>query len=237
MDFTIGIDANHGETIEYVPEEIFEEEPEQYLLEEPLSSKILEDVDVLFLGNPQIELDGTRGFSRDELLAVKKFVAKGHGLFLTTGAGGDLDVRRTLGSIRVLYKVTGVRRFWNGVVFDSKHSMITKENLVVGNFEAGFVTRNIEELMLAESTFLDLTEEAEAKVLTEETAMFRYFVDGDEEEVGSVPLVSTSSFYRGRCVTLGSSTIFTEDPDVGFDAKDNKQFLLNCFRWLLFDTE
>lgn len=144
---------------------------------------------------------------------------------------------RSLGSLRVLFKVTGVSRFWNGVIQDPKSSIVSKTNLVLKSMDAHFITRGLTELVFADATFLSITEDADPIVFTEETARFKYFSDKSVEEVGVVPVVAVSDFYRGRVVTAGCSTIFSEDSDVGFDIKSNKEFLQRCFAWLSFEEE
>lgn len=195
----------------------------------------LEEIDVLFLGDPQIEKRGKGTFHKEELIALKKFVAQGNGLFLTSSAGGDHGLKRSAGSLRVLYKITGVIQFWNGVVRDPKHSVITKQNIVVKNIDNHPVTEGIEELVFGNSTFLELTEDADPLVFTEDTTEFKYIADEEIAEIGVVPLLAVTEFYRGRCVTAGASNFFLEEDEyMGVDVKGNRKLIRNAFNWLAF---
>ena len=94
MSYNIILDLSHNERID-----------EFYLLDEddfevdyidknegPIEFDLLEDYDILFIGDIQHKKGNQDDkFTKQELLAIKKFVGEGGGLFLTTGAGGDRD--------------------------------------------------------------------------------------------------------------------------------------------------
>ena len=61
--------------------------------EGPIEFDMLEDFDILFIGNIQHSKDGKGDkFTQDELKAIKKFIGEGGGLLLTSGDGGDRDI-------------------------------------------------------------------------------------------------------------------------------------------------
>ena len=61
------------------------------------------------------------------------------------GAGGDQDIPMKLGSIRVLYKLTGVKRFWNGRIMESSSNfLVNKENLLINELFNHPITKGIE---------------------------------------------------------------------------------------------
>ncbi len=229
----------HNEEVESLPDFIFPEDYEFEELEEgPISADILSEYDLLVLGNPQMGEDKKEFFfTKEEVLDLKKFVARGAGLLLTSGAGGDHDLKRALGSTRVLFTINGVTRFWNGMLQDEEHSVIDPQNILVDHFPKHWMTRGLKSVVLSEATFLDVTDSAKELVLTEETANFKYTLDGTLDNVGKVPIVACTEFLKGRTVTLGCSKIFLEDADWGIEVKDNKKFLRNTFSWLLFEDE
>lgn len=199
---------------------------------------MLEDFDILFIGNIQHTKDAKKDkFSQEELKAIKKFVGEGGGLLLTSGNGGDRDIPMRQGSIRVLYKMTGVRRFWNGVIYEAPSNyLIKKENLLLTELFNHPITTGITELVLPNCTFFTLTEEdVEDIILTSEKAEFRYYLDEETGVIGPVPICAVSEFYNGRCVTIGSSEWLLEN-DFGLDAGDNLKFLSNIIEWLSFET-
>ena len=141
------------------------------------------------------------------------------------------------GSLRVLYKITGVRRFWNGVILEAKDSfLVNRENLRVTEIFNHPITKGVTELIFSNCTFFSITEEEiDDIIVTSEKAEFKYFVDNSVGPIGTVPICVASEFYNGRCVTLGSSDLFIEDSDYGLDAGDNLKFVERVIRWLAFE--
>ncbi|KKK51827.1 hypothetical protein LCGC14_3111070, partial [marine sediment metagenome] len=135
MSYKIICDLSHKEKLEEFPEFSLGEDAYEidYIdkNEGPIDFETLEDFDILFIGNIQHTGDGKKDkFSHDELKAIKKFTGEGGGLLLTTGGGGDRDIPMKKGSIRVLYKVTGVRRFWNGIIQEASSNYLVKKSNV-----------------------------------------------------------------------------------------------------------
>ncbi|MGQ4875788.1 MAG: hypothetical protein ACP6IY_17120 [Promethearchaeia archaeon] len=242
MSYRILVDLSHNEQVEEFPDiSIGEEELEVEYLDKnegPIDFDKLEDFDILFLGNIQHTPDGKDDkFTPDELRAIKKFVGEGGGLLVTSGAGGDRDIPMKQGSLRVLYKITGVRRFWNGVILEAKDSfLVNRENLRVTEIFNHPITKGVTELIFSNCTFFSITEEEiDDIIVTSEKAEFKYFVDNTVGPIGTVPICVASEFYNGRCVTLGSSDLFIEDSDYGLDAGDNLKFVERVIRWLAFE--
>jgi len=164
-----------------------------------------------------------------------------------------------MGSIRVLYKMTGVRRYWNGVIQESSsHFLVNKQNVLVNDLfnhpiTAGItevvnkqnvlvndlfnhpITAGITEVVLPNCTFFTITEEdVEDIIVTSEKADFKYIVDDTTGNIGPVPICVVTNFFSGRCVTIGSSDWLIES-EFGLDAGDNISFLSNIIKWLSFD--
>jgi len=198
---------------------------------------MLEEYDILFIGNIKHSKEGEGDkFSQEELLAIKKFIGEGGGLLLTSGDGGDNDVPMKLGSIRVLYKMTGVRRFWNGVIQEAPSNyLVKKKNVLITELFKHPITEGITEVVLPNCTFFTLTEEeVEDLIVASEKAEFKYYSDEEIGALGPVPICVVSEFFNGRCVTIGSSDWLLED-DFGLDAGDNLKFLSNIIEWLSFE--
>ncbi|MFW9949211.1 MAG: hypothetical protein ACFFKA_03675 [Candidatus Thorarchaeota archaeon] len=241
MSYNIIVDLSHKEKIEEFPEFALGEDDFEidYIdkNEGPIEFELLEDYDILFMGNILHTKDGKADkFTKEELLAIKKFVGEGGGLLLTTGDGGDRDIQMKFGSIRVLYKMTGVRRFWNGVIQEvPSHFLVNRQNILVNELFNHPITQGINEVVLPNCTFFDITEEdVEDIILTSEKAEFKYYVDDEIGSIGPVPVCVVSEFYDGRSVTIGSSDWLIED-DFGLDAGDNLKFLENIIKWLSFE--
>ena len=241
MPYKIIVDLSHNEQLEEFPE--FSLGEDDYDVEyidknETLTFDQLEDFDILFIGNIQHTKNNKKDkFTHDQLKDIKRFVGDGGGLLMTSGTGGDQDIPMKLGSIRVLYKLTGVKKFWNGRIMESSsHFLVNKENLLINELFTHPITKGISELVFPECTFFSLTEEeVEDIIVTSEKAGFKYYSDDDSDEVGPVPVCVVSKFYNGRCITLGSSDWLIEDSDYGIDAGDNIKFLANVIKWLSFE--
>ncbi|MBN1801289.1 MAG: hypothetical protein JW891_07270 [Candidatus Lokiarchaeota archaeon] len=239
MSYRIIVDLSHNEKIEF-PEDALDED--DYTVdfidknEGPITFELLEDADVLFLGNIQHTAKGKEDkFSPDELSAIKRFVGEGGGLFLTTGSGGDLDIPMKLGSIRVLYKITGVRRFWNGTILEGgTNFLVNRENLLITDLFSHPITSGITELVFPNCTFFTLTEDVDDLINTSEKAEFIYS-SNERGGIGPVPICVVSKFFNGRSVCLGSSDLLLEDNDFGLDAGDNLMFIENILKWLTFE--
>lgn len=242
MSYKIVIDLSHGEEIESFPDAFDEDDYMVSFIDKnkgPITFKKLDDYDLLIIGNIRHTEKGKDDkFSRDELKSIKEFVGKGGGLLVVSGAGGDNDIPINQGSIRVLYKLTGVKRYWNGVVmYPKKKSIIDRVNLKIETIFTHPITQGINRLVLGECTFFSITEDAEDIVTTSENAAFKYESIDEVDEIGQVPLCVVSEFFSGRVVTLGSSSLFQEESEIGLDIEDNSKFLENIIKWLCFDLE
>ncbi|MFO7794589.1 MAG: hypothetical protein ACQERB_12330 [Promethearchaeati archaeon] len=240
MSYRILVDLTKNEKIEFPEFSLGEDLYEIDYLDKnegPIEFGKLEDYDVLFIGYIKHTEDKKKDkFTPEELKAIKRFVGEGGGLFLSTGKGGDLDIPMKQGSIRVLYKITGVRRFWNGVIYESKENFhVKKHNLLFTDLYTHPITKGVTELILPHCTFLSLTEDAEDIIMTSEKAEFKYLSDDTIDLVGPVPVCATSDFYNGRAFSIGSSEFMLEDNDFGLDAGDNLKFFTNVIRWLCFE--
>ena len=242
MSNSILVDLSHKEKIEEFPEfSLTEDDYDVDYIDKnegPINFDILEDFDILFIGNIQHTQNGKDDkFTINELKAIKKFIGGGGSLFLTSGDGGDQDISMKQGSIRVLYKITGVRRFWNGIIQEAPSNfLVKKKNLLVTDLFNHPITKGITELVLPNCTFFTISEEdVDDIIITSEKSEFKYYVDDDIGALGPVPVCTVSKFYEGRSVTIGSSDWLTEDGDFGLDAGDNIKFLTNIIEWLSFE--
>ena len=153
MSYKIIMDLSHREQLEEFPEFTLGEDDFEvdYIdkKEGPIEFDMLEDFDILFIGNIQHTKDGKEDkFTQKELLAIKKFVGEGGGLLLTSGDGGDRNIPMKQGSLRVLYKISGVRRFWNGIIQESPSNyLIKKNNILITELFNHPITKGITELV------------------------------------------------------------------------------------------
>ena len=240
MPYKIIVDLSHSEQVEFPELALSEDDYDVDYIDknDVLDFDALEDYDILFIGNTQhTKNKKTDKFTPDQLKDIKRFVGEGGGFLLTSGAGGDKDILMKQGSIRVLHKITGVKRFWNGKIIEaSSNFLVKKKNILITELFSHSITKGITELVFPNCTFFNLTEEeVEDIILTSEKAEFEYHDDDEIGVVGQVPICVVSKFYNGRCVTIGSSDWMIEDNDFGLDAGDNLKFLDNIIKWLSFE--
>jgi hypothetical protein len=138
LSYRIVVDLSHKEKIEEFPEfSLTEDDYEVEYIDKnegPIDFDMLEDFDIFFIGNIQHTQNGKDDkFTQEELKAIKKFIGEGGSLFLTSGDGGDRDIPMKQGSIRVLYKITGVRRFWNGIIQEAPSNFLVKKKESISN--------------------------------------------------------------------------------------------------------
>ena len=188
MSYSIIVDLSHKEKVEEFPEfALGEDEYDVEYIDKnegPIIFEMLEDYDILFIGNIQHSKNNLKDrLTKDELLAIKKFVSEGGGLFLTTGDGGDRDLPMKDGSIRVLYKITGIKRFWNGIIQEAPSNfLVNRNNILVNEIFVHPITEGISEVVFPNCTFFTITEEdVEDIIVTSEKAEFKYYFD---DEIG-----------------------------------------------------
>jgi uncharacterized membrane protein len=241
MSFRIISDLSHNEQAEFPEFSLKEDLYEIDYIEKtegPIDFETIETYDVLFLGNIQHTEDGKEDkFTPKELKAIKRFIGEGGGLFLTSGDGGDRDTPMKDGSIRVLYKITGVNRYWNGIVLESKNNILVKKhNLLFNELYTHPITKKVGEIVIPNSTFLNTGEEGVEEIITTSgKTKFKYYIDEEKDRIGSVPIAVTNEFYNGRAFTIGSSDFLLEDEDFGLDSGDNLLFFENIIKWLCFE--
>jgi len=240
VPYKIIVDLSHSEQVEFPELALSEDDYDVDYIDknEVLDFDALEDYDILFIGNIQhTKNKKTDKFTPNQLKDIKRFVGEGGGFLLTSGAGGDNNISMKQGSIRVLYKITGVKRFWNGKILEaSSNFLVKKKNVLITDLFSHSITKGITELVFPNCTFFNVAEEeVEDIILTSEKAAFEYHTSDEMGDVGQVPVCVVSKFYNGRCVTIGSSDWMKEDNDFGLDAGDNLKFLYNITKWLSFE--
>jgi len=241
MSFRIISDLSHNEQAEFPEFSLKEDMYEIDYIEKsesPIDFDMIEAYDILFIGDIQhTEKEKEDKFTPEELKAIKRFVGDGGGLFLTSSAGGDRDIPMKKGSIRVLYKITGVNRFWNGIVLESKTNFLVKKyNLLFNELYTHPITKKVGEIVLPNSTFFSTVEESGEEILTTSgKTRFKYYRDEEKDRIGSVPVAIANDFYGGRAFTIGASDFLLEDADPGLDSGDNLIFFKNIIKWLCFE--
>lgn len=244
MTVQILIDLSHNESYRKIPNDLFDLD---YLFQftNPSGSfpnfDELIQYDILIIGEI-IPANNKKDhlFFKEEIRTIKKYVQNGGNLLITTSSGGDFDYLRTEGSLRALYKITGIKRFWWGELLNTKVGKYvgSHENIVFTKFPSHKIFNGVQKLILADCTFLEFEEDLEdSKVETllecEPDSFFRYYTDDFVEKIGKESVITLKKTDEGKCLTIGSTLFMTDDEKYGIGAENNEIFFKNIIQFLL----
>ncbi|TFG19657.1 MAG: hypothetical protein EU530_05535 [Promethearchaeota archaeon] len=203
----------------------------------------LREYDLLIMGEiipAKNEMDHL--FLKTEITIIKSYVKNGGNLLISTSSGGDFDYEREdddiedYGSIRALSPITGVKRYWWGEVFhpSKKKHLTNPEDLLFSRFPDHPIFEGINQILLADTTFLEPSTVFTPKILftTLPGTMFRYFVDDTEECVDDVPLITYRKLGTGSSLVIGSTLFMSPHQKYGTPRFNNAKFFLNIINWL-----
>lgn len=241
MTVRILIDLSHNESYRKIPAGLFDLD---YLFQftNPSGSfpsfDELKQYDLLLIGDIIPAKDRKDHlFFNEEIQTIKKYVQNGGNLLITTSSGGDFDYLRSEGSLRAFYKLTGVKRFWWGELFNQEEGKYigSPENIVFTKFPPHRIFNGVQKLILADSSFLETYEDSEVEILLycEPDSLFRYYSDDFAEKIGKEPVIILKETDGGKSLTIASSLFMTEDEKYGIGAESNGIFFKNIIEFLL----
>ena len=241
MTVRILIDLTHNESYRKIPAGIFDLD---YIFQftNPSGSfpgfDELKQYDILLIGEILPAKDKKDHlFFNEEIQTIKKYVQNGGNLLITTSSGGDFDYLRNEGSLRAFYKITGVKRFWWGELFNREEGKYigSYENIVFSEFPTHRIFNGVQKLILTDCTFLETDEDSEVGILLdcEPDSLFRYYSDDFVEKIGKEALITLKETDGGKCLTIGSTLFMTDDEKYGIGAESNGIFFKNIIEFLL----
>lgn len=176
-------------------------------------------------------------FLKAELNTMRKYVYNGGKILLTTSSGGDFDYSRTQGSMRALYKVTGVKRFYWGELYckSANDYYLSPENLVFTEFPNHPIFSNIKKIVLADTTFFELDKDSEVQSIlkTKKNMYFNYYADDFKDKMENESIIVANTFGDGKSLTIGSTLFMTNHEKYGIHLADNGKFFKNIIDWLI----
>ncbi|MFX0031332.1 MAG: hypothetical protein ACFE8E_05125 [Candidatus Hodarchaeota archaeon] len=195
-----------------------------------LTKKILENVDILVIGNPIDDY-----FSNIEIKDICDFVRMGGGLLLISEYGADYLQKTNLNDISgsnfgIFFEKNLVKELNNS---DQKKSSI----LHVQNFKKNKITNNLRELVIGGTCSLMLKKDAlplleshNENIWTEifKNSKEEWVKDKEEKQI----LAAYTESGQGKVVALGDVDMFTNDHNIGINSLDNYIFLQNILNWL-----
>ncbi len=247
MAHKILIDVSHNESISAIPDSL--DTNNEFIFQinratdDLASLSFLNQFGLIILGNPRPRSNNQPLFSKKELIALKQYVKEGGSLLLSSSAHGDFDMDLSKGSLRVLYRLTGVQKFYNAVLFsmDSKSFTGKKTNLVVRNFPDHAIFADFtpdDKIIFPRSTMFLMHPEinVETSMQSPHPIHFHDFANGKKKKIETCPILIANTFFKGRVVTIGSSGLFSNDEVYGIHSNANQKLIIGCFDWLLHQS-
>ncbi len=200
-----------------------------------LTSKLLENVDILVIGNPIDDY-----FSNIEIKDICNYVRIGGSLLLISEYGADYLQKTNLNDLSGtnfgIYFEKNLVKELNSIDLNSSsiaHIQIFQENEV---------TNNLRDLVIGGTCSLFLNKNSKPLILSnEENVWSEIFKSSKEQWVKDKEqqqiLAAYTEFGQGKIIAIGDIDIFTNDHNIGINAMDNHLFLQNCLDWLLKPVE
>ena len=198
-----------------------------------LTLDILNDVDVLIIGNPINDF-----FSPEEVKNIEDYVRMGGSLFLISEYGSDYlqktnlnDIARKFGfyfSTDIVKEKNGYNQNCQSVVSIKSLNHITNEltshvrNLIIGgSCSLLLLNRNSQ-------SFLKTNE----RTWTEKyDSLLKTWKESDNIE-GNIIIGAYAEYGKGKVIGIGDIDLFSNEPNIGINARDNYKLVLNLLNWL-----
>ncbi|MFX0025530.1 MAG: hypothetical protein ACFE8M_03885 [Candidatus Hermodarchaeota archaeon] len=200
-----------------------------------LTSKLLENVDILVIGNPIDDY-----FSNIEIIDICNYVRIGGSLLLISEYGADYLQKTNLNDLSgtnfgIFFEKNLVKELNSN---NQNSSSITH----VQNFQENEVSNNLREIVIGGACSLFLNKNSKPLILSnKENVWSEIFKSSKEQWVKDKEqqqiLAAYTEFGQGKIIAIGDIDIFTNDINIGINAMDNHLFLQNCLEWLLKPVE
>ena len=243
MTIDILIDISHNEQITSFPEHVFPEASFMFhfnnISDNFVQDESLSRYDLIILGNPRPKSKEKYLFSPEELISLKKFVTKGGNLLISSSAHGDYDFDHSSGSLRVFYRLTGVQKYYNAILYSQRpdNYRFKKTNLLINKFPTHPIFENFgseDYIIFGRSTFFILHPEISPELILHSSSSDIYFHDFFTKrklKVKKVPLLTAHQYSKGKIITTASSSFLTKNKYNGIHCGSNIKFLQGCLKW------
>ena len=195
-----------------------------------LTKKVLENVDVLVLGNPIDDY-----FSNIEIKEIVNFVRLGGSLLLVSEYGADYLQKTNLNDITNHF----------GFLFEK--NLIKEQNpknqncssiLHIHEFPETDFLNGLREVVIGGTCSLYLKKGARALLETNKLNNWSEIYNNSSEEWEKDKeqqhvIAAYAKFGQGKVIALGDIDIFCSDDNIGINTLDNQKFLHNLFSWLV----
>lgn len=194
-----------------------------------LTRKVLEDVDVLVLGNPIDDY-----FSNIEIKDIVNYVRVGGNLMLVSEYGADFLQKTNLNELATNF---GFFFEKNLIKEQNSHNQNCSSILHIQKFPSNDIVNGLREVIIGGACSLFLKKGAKPLLQTSENKFWSEIYNNTSEEwtkdkEQQHTIAAYSNFGQGKVIALGDIDIFCSDDNIGINSLDNQKFLQNIINWL-----
>ncbi len=195
-----------------------------------LIKKVFQNIDILVIGNPIDDY-----FSSIEIKNIIDFVRDGGRLLLISEYGSDYLQKTNLNDISGKY--FGIFFQKNIVKEYNKTNQNCSSILSIQNFPENKINSKLREVVIGGSCSLFLNKNSESLLLSNKSltevynhSTEKWIKDGEEQQI---IIAAYTQYGQGKIIALGDIDIFTNDPNIGLNQKDNRKLILNILDWFI----
>jgi hypothetical protein len=186
------------------------------ITEGPINYNNIKEFDILFLSGVRV---GSMDFNAIEIRSIAQFVSDGRGLCLI----GNEYIGKEKNFNYLFNQLFGIS--FREQIKDSIHNVNpavgSSNSPLINIFVEHKITKGLDEIILQNVSGVNLTKSSEPLAFSNPTS-----------EPACLPVVGATEYGKGKVIAIGGDGIFTNDPKIGINARDNKQFILNILDWL-----
>lgn len=195
-----------------------------------LTKKVLEDVDVLVLGNPIDDY-----FSNIEIKDIVNYVRVGGNLMLVSEYGADFLQKTNLNELATNF---GFYFEKNLIKEQNSHNQNCSSIIHIQKFPSNDIVNGLREVIIGGACSLFLKKGAKPLLQTSVNNIWSEVYNNTSEEwtkdkEQQHTLAAYSNFGQGKVIALGDIDIFCSDDNIGINSLDNQKFLQNVINWLI----
>ena len=195
-----------------------------------LTKKVLEDVDVLVLGNPIDDY-----FSNIEIKDIVNYVRVGGNLMLVSEYGADFLQKTNLNELATNF---GFYFEKNLIKEQNSHNQNCSSIIHIQKFPSNDIVNGLREVIIGGACSLFLKKGAKPLLQTSINNIWSEIYNNTSEEwtkdkEQQHTIAAYSNFGQGKVIALGDIDIFCSDDNIGINSLDNQKFLQNVINWLI----
>jgi len=194
-----------------------------------LTKKLLENVDILVLGNPINDY-----FSNIEIKDIVNYVRIGGNLILVSEYGADYLQKTNLNDIAPKFGIL----FEKNLIKEQNSNNHNRSSILhIQNFPKNNIINGLREVVIGGTCSLFLIKGAKPLLQTAQNNFWsEIFKNSSEEWIKDKEqqhtIAAYSEFGQGKVVAFGDIDIFCSDDNIGINTLDNQKFLHNIITWL-----